>query len=470
MSRLDSLVEELLYDILEYVHYSSNSSNNLFNLLTVASKYHRIAKDILYTAPRLLKPEPNAKAGWNDRRAHQLVGFLKRLLEEPHLAKWVRKLELCIIFDSSARHSACTETDCPDTSHWPTWDTYSALVDELNFGPKSAVGLSSLRAAYSRHLATGFEPATASLILALVPSLQCLTINSYYHRFKKRARRNFPPTSIHFRDWYGQGAIEDPGTIIGLDNIISLKTTGMIYWSWMRKPKIRFLEICMPMSGRAGLHVELSPANAEISPNITTLIVCATYPWWDESPSRYLRVLTQGLTFLTRLQLRIVDRLKSLEGRGGYEYAVKQIQAPGLQTLVLDARLIEYSIGSFDDGNIAPAEATPIASLTKFPDLRRIVGPMEAFMPKPGRKPCDFPPSIESIEIINSLGERFPDFVQTLADNDDLPNLKSILLWENGEDEQRCEDSDVPKEVREWSRRRGIFIGSGRGELGLSQG
>jgi adenylate kinase len=88
MTCLDSLQVKLLCEIIQHVRSS-------FHI--VSHKYHNIAKDMLYQAPKLLTPKRSDTAQWNYRRRHQMRGLLKVLINQPQLARQVRKLKLTII-------------------------------------------------------------------------------------------------------------------------------------------------------------------------------------------------------------------------------------------------------------------------------------------------------------------------------------------------------------------------------------
>ncbi|OAK97936.1 hypothetical protein IQ06DRAFT_38890 [Phaeosphaeriaceae sp. SRC1lsM3a] len=470
MALLDALPEELLHDVLGHVHRTSDSSNNLFNVLTVARKYCRIAKDILYKAPRLLKPGSKSQLSWNDRRAHQLGGLLQRLVAEPGLARQVEKLDLCIIFERSSELCTWSSIECPKIEHWPSWETFSALVDELHIGPKSSEGVFYLRTAYSRHLITRFEPATVSLILAVVPSLRNLALHTYIQTHHEGLPGKFRRRSIHFKEWYGRAIIRKPDAIIGLANLVNLKSNDLLFWPLMCKPKVHSLEMILPIATAVPRHSRLPDMNFNISSSITTLIIGVKCYAWNDGLSIYVLKLTERLPCLTKLQFSISGHLKDFELAGGYEFTLTRIEAPALQTLVFETRGIKYNTESANDEDLILAQSSQIKSLTRFPDLRRIVGPVEAFMAHSNQEPCVFPRSINSIEIVNSLDEQVPGFVHTLVESDNLPNLKSILVWQNRKDNPECQDIIVQEEVRAWSQRRGIVISSGKGDMGLSQG
>lgn len=79
-------------------------------------------------------------------------------------------------------------------------------------------------------------------------------------------------------------------------------------------------------------------------------------------------------------------------------------------------------------------------------------------MAKYNRKYCVFSRSIENIELVESQGKRYLDLLQALAKDDNLPNLKSVLVWRKDQKRRDREDIRISREPQAWCRGRGIFI------------
>jgi hypothetical protein len=97
MATIDYVPIELVQDIVECIHCSSESSRNLFSVLLLSKSFHLVAADILSRAPRLSEAKPDFPYSWNLGRQHQVRGFLHNILNKPQLAAKVRDLDLSII-------------------------------------------------------------------------------------------------------------------------------------------------------------------------------------------------------------------------------------------------------------------------------------------------------------------------------------------------------------------------------------
>jgi hypothetical protein len=513
MASLDSLPSELLHDVLYAVHCSSESSNDLFNVLLVAQKYHRAAKDVLYRAPRLLKPKSTDPLSWSEDNAHHLRGLLKTILDRPHLARQIYELDLTVIFELYSYKSVMTpeisqRIDQSNRYHWPDWENYKALVDELHqeeIDPRHLQGLKSL---WENHVSAEFEPATASLILALSPSLRHLSLN-IFRKYDPASNdnpewhvppKNFEPYPLLAKDWFPVGTVWDASAIISLGNVVSIKSNGLVPWSMMSKPNLRSLNM-VPARNFYAVQLLLPPARLKVSSNVTSLtmhtdgdVVTRFNPWLtrDQSSAIYLSDLTQCLSGLTSLHLVVSSLLNDNEIDSGFGFALSRINSCGLRTLVFDTRDVVYRIWNYNaqglpdrpeiherripitlqDSKSALSASTfrPLSSLAKLPDLRRFVGPMEAFValrPVGDAMLYTLPNSLESIEVVNPTEAFLAGLLEDMAGEGGLPNLKTVLVWQNIDDDDCVQKSiKVSEAVVAWIKRQGIFLGHGLGDMG----
>jgi hypothetical protein len=70
--------------------------------LCLGKSHNRVARDILYKAPRLLRPKSTDTERWNSRHTHQLVGFLRTIINKPELADRIDELDLTVVFEGQA--------------------------------------------------------------------------------------------------------------------------------------------------------------------------------------------------------------------------------------------------------------------------------------------------------------------------------------------------------------------------------
>jgi hypothetical protein len=98
MASVELLPDELLCEIIQAIHLSSNSSHDLFNAIQASQRFYCLGKEIPHKAPRLKKPSgPNDIVEWNCLRKHQLRGLLRSLLENPELARLIQRLEITVV-------------------------------------------------------------------------------------------------------------------------------------------------------------------------------------------------------------------------------------------------------------------------------------------------------------------------------------------------------------------------------------
>jgi hypothetical protein len=215
------------------------------------------------------------------------------------------------------------------------------------------------------------------------------------------------------------------------------------------------------------------------------------YPRFQvDSADSYLSHLTQSFRALTSLYLVITGRLRTEQIDGGFGTAFSRISSRGLRTLAYDTRDMTYipprnldaraSIPrtfrkrtlvtlKFDNPAIPTPKCRHLSPLSVFRDLRRFVGPMEAFVKlwKYGEAILYLlPASLESIEIINPTEAFLSGLLEDLADNDGLPNLKVVLVWQRTYNDDEIQKSiTISEAVVEWIRRRGVYLGHGLGDM-----
>jgi hypothetical protein len=282
MASLDSLPTELLIEVLDQVHQSSQSSNNLFNALLVARKYYNVAKDILYRAPRLSQPLIKDRLNWNEENAHHLRGLLKTILDKPQLAKQIYELDLTVIQKEHnnkpiLQPGTLERIDQFNHYHWPTWEYCETLLDNIYAKRIDSRLRENLKVAWESHVNVGFEPATASLILALTPSLEHQSLNTFCkHDYSScqipeyTSPKSFRPFPISAKDWFSEGSLYNPSAITGLENVVSIKCNDVIPWSMMSKPAMSSLQIRYSQSFSPE-EMNFPPAGSYVSSNVTSL-------------------------------------------------------------------------------------------------------------------------------------------------------------------------------------------------------
>ena len=174
MTSLTSLPNEILGEILEHVHNAAESSNDLHSVLLAAPRFSRVTQDILYKAPRLLKPKPDDCVSWDLRRAHQVRGLLRTVITRPDLAKRIYQLDLTVVL-ARTLESPREEHNEPGSTR-----QYHPPNDEVfNLDSTRVKNMKQVNSSWKNQVRAGLEPAMAGLILALVPSLKHLMINSF---------------------------------------------------------------------------------------------------------------------------------------------------------------------------------------------------------------------------------------------------------------------------------------------------
>ena len=135
MAQFPDLPNELLAQIVDYIHTSSKSQTTLLNLCRT-SRYHKdVAQDYLYRAPR---------AHWLELKDiwKFLIQLIRALTNNPKLRSKVRSLSIEIPDDGWKSCRTRFDMRCLSILHWPLHKTYRQWNDALREGGMMAcVGL-----------------------------------------------------------------------------------------------------------------------------------------------------------------------------------------------------------------------------------------------------------------------------------------------------------------------------------------
>ncbi|KAH7070289.1 hypothetical protein FB567DRAFT_217622 [Paraphoma chrysanthemicola] len=465
---INVLPDELLCSILDFVHQRSESSNDLFNVLMVSRKFHNLVPDILYRSPRLLKPKGTDVAGWHNRRAHQLHRLLSTLVEKPDLAKRIQHLDLTVVSDRpSGREwrdpNDIHEIDSSPYFYWPDYNEHRKILD-ISYESAEIKRLDHLVKGWHYQVRTGFEPAIAGLILALTPSLRHLAVQSYRisdevlsHLVDAESQEALKPPwlvadSIHPTDWFGESTYRGHPVPVGLSNLVSIKCNGLISWTIMRLPSLRSIGtgVSAARSAKPLESIRTHTYRTSISKVSHLALDLNCSPLHRVAGPRnskdriYLAWFTKYLCQLNILRINFTGHLDMTSG-ADYSALLGRIYASGLRTLILDTQNI-LRIRE----NVSSGIVMPMLSLLQFPGLKRIVAPQEALYQDGDERSCQFPTSVEELEILEP-SETLNDCLAKIMDTGQhLEHLESILIW-------RAQNSDQPQTfhapsapVRDW--------------------
>jgi len=476
MASLTSLPNEVLSDILEYVHNASESSNDLHSLLLVARRISRVAKDILYKAPRLLKPKPDDCVSWHLRRAHQVRGLLRTVITRPDLAKQIYQLDLTVVLYRRLESSQEEPNEQPGSTR-----QYHCPNDEVfDLDSTRVKNMKQVNSSWKNQVRAGLEPAMAGLILALAPSLKHLMINSFLKHPEPPLSESPTPDLPSFEslysaqsltplDWFGRHPNFDLSSVAGLAHLISLRCTGLVPRPVMIQPSLRSLDIAtLNFAPDIPLDLLMPLADDSAVGNLVHLTLhagCTTiheeFPMAPGFPTPshvlYLTRLTRCFPALIALHL-VVDGNFMFWLDAGYNYTIERIDIPNLQILTIDTR------GVKGDG-VGIHKVTGITQLTRLPRLRRIVAPHDAFVTNGCFQLHAFA-SVESMEVIDPPEDFIRCMLDTMADDDCLPNLSAVVVWREHEDDNAEPGLALHEVTLSWIERNNIFIGLAVGTKG----
>jgi hypothetical protein len=473
MASVESLPDEILCEIIEAIHLSSNSSHDLFNAIQVSPRFYRLGKEILYKAPRLKKPNsPNDITEWDCLRKHQLRGLLRSLLENPEFARLVRRLEITVV------HHQYYYPFVPEHRELP--DDFDQVVENLTLDePKIFKTVPCYEDECWRcRVRSGIEAAMAGVILALTPTLKHLTINSApvpKRPHDVRPRLGFLSPGLNPHDWYGQSRVFDASAIIGFANLVTLRCTGLVPWSVIAQPSLKALHIVLlyvPEIMRIPSNTdEVSTSVASLTVESSSMLIQQKWPTPRQSVHNlYLKSLTQRLICLETLEIIIKDEISTNTRTPKYRRLFTCIVAPTLRSLMIDTQKLEYSDNNVsEDGTVVVHPVIePATTLiqSRFPGLLRIVAAQHAFLKEGFTLFCSLPASIKYLEVIDPT-ESFGHYLtHSLADSDQMPNLVSIVIWRDRNSEQTIANVLSSHGIRDLCRSRGIYLGRGVGGQG----
>jgi hypothetical protein len=181
-----TLPNELLDELLQYVHDTSASSHNLYNAILVCTRWTNCGAKILYEAPHLLKLQPSGRAGWGTCRHRQTQRLLLSLIRRPELARAVKELDLTVVYDRTSAVSSMRNCTRPETLELGIWRPNRAYDEaDWEFTPQGMEDSKIFRQVADRRgglypteldfkLRAEHEPTATGLLLSLLPDSNIL--------------------------------------------------------------------------------------------------------------------------------------------------------------------------------------------------------------------------------------------------------------------------------------------------------
>jgi hypothetical protein len=442
MIRLDDLPNELLSQIALALCMSTtdDSNNDAYNLALVARRFRSIAQDALHTfvSVRDLRVETESYR----------VGYLARtLIERPDLACKVQELDLALMWKVYSHEEACKSSTNKCVCHWDDMkNLFLGFLDTRELSTKT----------WAEALKAGFEEAMAGVVLHLLPALHTLTIDNY-HQTKYPdfdGNKVLVPRRIDTHYLFGIPVHEfDPSLVPGLANLKHIRSSAHIPWQLIGLSSLKTLHIGI-------LPTILNyPFDVPISTNVTSTITSLTLPmnlvvlendYMNDIDGRYeygifSEKLFEGLTRLKRLNIRLYRNCESRGSRLGdhkttppgsssYDRLLSMFYSSSLETIVLDTSDVDTrAVKNWKSGrNYLESCVDPLSSLRRFPNLKTIIAPQQAFFTSRVQSfpPITYPPSISSIGIIDPSPE-IADYVGLIGRIKQAytPDLSNIEFW-----------------------------------------
>jgi hypothetical protein len=236
------------------------------------------------------------------------------------------------------------------------------------------------------------EPAMASVILALTPTLKHLTINSAPipkrpHGFRPRV--GFLSPGLNPPDWYGQSPFFDASA--------AQPSLMALYFVLLHVPGTMRIQSNMD---------EVSTSVTSLTVESSSMLIQQEWP----APRQYvhnlyLKSLTQRLICLETLEIVITDQICRNTRTPKYYRLLNYIVAPTLRSLNIDRQKLEYSDTdvSKDGTVVVHLVIEPATTLiqTRFAGLLRIVAAQHAFLKESVTFFCSLPASIKYLEVID---------------------------------------------------------------------
>jgi hypothetical protein len=306
------------------------------------------------------------------------------------------------------------------------------------------------------HLEAGYEPAFAGLVLALVPSLECLSMQIYtYDVYKSgigvvngfKNTNHFSTRANHFstRAFFGVKTKDfQIGFIPGLENLKSIHFHGELPGQILNANSLRTAEFRMQRIPRCILQtVAQTCSSSHIATLIIHLDIAVLEDQFDlvEAKYQFLLRFIAGLEYLTYLNIQLFMPPWSNNTRispwGGYDKILALVQNPTLKTLIIDEANIDWSRRRWDAGRpgLSHHDIPCATELVGLPSLHKIVAPQAFFFntwwedPAILLKRCTMPATITNLEIIDPthFAEMFAKEIMDLRHT--YKNVRQILLW-----------------------------------------
>jgi hypothetical protein len=428
----DKIPNELLSDVLEYLHYTSASSHNLHNAILVGKRWSQVGTKILYKAPRFLKLRCTDGAGWENSRHRQTQRLLRTLIRRPELANTVKELDLTVVSTEILVYE----------------DTLEGKKDLENFGVTAKKFGRYFSKEWETKLCAGHEPAAAGLLLALLPGLRHFTIDSICQTIidpNEHRPITYRDDSLPYRaalqrrildplDWYACRNLDASilSELSGFANLSSITTSSKLPWQIVALPCLKTLEMAVDFSPIHWYAKALEVPYGAVSPSIETLRlrlhwtttfvmvyepnVCKEY--------EYVQNVVSRLVNLQTLFLELGGTMKEEEDdKYSFESILSWLPAPTITNLTIQDSGVLPS-----DSVVSERMIDPLESLSQYPNLRQVTAPYTAlaFMGRLCLTICELPDSVAIVRISDGKTHLMACLRSALLDKGKFPNIGSV--------------------------------------------
>jgi hypothetical protein len=266
--------------------------------------------------------------------------LLRTIISQPHLAKQIGELEVTVALRSS-RWTPRTPADLGDI------DVENETVQSLPFAS----------ADWTACIRSDDEAATCALILGLVPSLRCLSLNALKMRYSfAKDEDYFVNHAPRIYDWFDSSAGKfDTSAIAGFQNLISIKTNGWYPRFPLIIPTVEAIELWEPHFGLE-LH---EPPLSNVSSVTLHLDLYSTesldnWQQWAHIAAKSMFFNLQCLPSLETLHLIVTGSAGQEFANDCFGYYSHPLVAPNLRTFIYDIRAV------FHPGEVCIPRPSPI--------------------------------------------------------------------------------------------------------------
>jgi hypothetical protein len=442
MRRLDELPEELLLQIVSYV--ASNASiddrrKDLRDVVLTSKKLQPIGQELLY---KTIHPKAQPDEKGSHGKVSTVALLIRTLIERPDLANLVQELNLDVI-KRRLVHARCG-------ARWNyalrqcRFDCRCGIIEVTRLAIRFLEAKPYKNELWKKAISKGKEPAFYGLLVALVPSLEHLTIRCIYkqkdlqyvrgagNRYKPRAVSIYEERHFSGRALFGRNISNvNLGIIPGLANLKSVVSGSLVPPPVFSLPKVQHVEFGLMnwevYGGFRGMPTCFSLCSlpavfhtvTALTIHVAVFLLEGDFRVWKkhhpESCYSYLLNLVNRMENLRYLCWNLAKPSffwsDTTEFSVGYSNLFQPIQNARIQTIVIDG--VDLEPAMWDDGTYPTDDyfmhLDPFASAKHFMDLKRIVAPQQAFIysrdPRQARVPIKgiqdmLPESVESIEIM----------------------------------------------------------------------